>query len=78
MLRVIPPPLTVIVANRSDIDVLTSAVTVIVPLLESESGETVSQDAEPLLTVQLVFEEMVNVFDSLDDEKLSEVVETVK
>ena len=78
MVFVIPPPLTVTVDDRSEVDVLTSAVTVIVPLLDPEAGETVNQDSEPLLTVQLVFEDMVNVFYSLDDEKLSEEVEIVK
>ena len=49
-----------------------------VALFEPETGETVSQDEELLLTVQLVLEVMANVFCSLKDEKLNELTDTVK
>ena len=78
MFREISPPLTVVIVARSEDDVLDAAVTVIVPLLEPEEGETVIHEAEPLLTVQLVLEETEKVFCSPKDEKLSEDVETVK
>ena len=48
------------------------AVTVTVPLFVPEVGETVSQEAEPLLTVQLVLEETVKVFCSPENKKLNE------
>ena len=73
-----PPPLTVIVADRSEVDVFSSAVTVTVPSFKPEAGETVSHVAEPALTDQLVFEVMVKVFCSPEDEKLSDKGETVK
>jgi len=68
----------VIVAVLWDVDEFVAAVTVIVPLLEPEEGETVIHEAVPLLTVQLVLEEIVKDFCSPKDEKLSEDVETVK
>ena len=63
MVRVIPSPLTVMVAVRSDVEVLAGAVTVIVPLSEPEDGKTVSHVASQL-TSQLVLEVMVNVLDT--------------
>jgi hypothetical protein len=78
MVRVIPPPLMVIVAVRWDTAVLAAAVMVIVALLEPVVVDSVSQEASPLLTVQLVLEVMVNVRGSPADEKFSDVVEMVR
>ena len=76
MVRVVPPPLTVMIAVRCEVD--EEAVTLIVPLFEPEVGEIVSQDESSLLTVQLVFEVIVNVFDSALFEKLNKDSETDK
>jgi hypothetical protein len=59
MVRVTPPPVMVMVAMRSALDVNTSATTVTVPFIEPEAGETVNHVAL-LLTVQLMFEVMAN------------------
>jgi hypothetical protein len=56
---VIPPPETVIVAVRWLVDTFAEVVTVTVPLLAPEAGETVAQDSE-LVTVQPVLEETAN------------------
>ena len=58
MVRVIPPPLTVIVPDRDDDDVLAVTKTVTEPLFEPEDGETESQELALLLTLtfQLVLE----------------------
>ena len=76
----IPPPLTVSVADRWVDDELLEAVTVIVPLEESEDGEMVSHDSEPelLLTFQLTFDVTVTGFDSPEWIKLKEDGETSK
>ena len=66
------------VAVRSVDDVLVSAVTVIISLYEPDDWETVSQDASPLLTFQLVLEVIVNDCCSLAELKLNEAGETVK
>ena len=68
---VIPPPATVIVAVRWEVEVFAAAVTVTVALLEPLVGETVSHDAL-LLIAQLVLDEMLNVFCSPVASKLSE------
>ena len=60
VLEATPVPLMVIVVVRCVVPVLAPVVTVTVPLLEPEAGETVHQFAL-LLTVQLVLEEIVNV-----------------
>ena len=77
MVCVIPPPVTVILAFRSEVNVLAVALTFIVAPPEPESGETVNQVASPLLTVQLVLEVMSNVFCSPPTAKLSEAGDTV-
>jgi hypothetical protein len=56
---VIPPPETVIVAVRWPVDAFAEAVTVTVPSLVPEAGETVAQDSE-LTAVQPVLEETEN------------------
>ena len=76
IVRVIPPPLTVMFAVRCE--VVAVAVTVIVPLFEPEAGETVSQDEALLLTLQLILDEIVNCFCSPELEKLNEFNETDK
>ena len=60
MVCVIPPPLTVTIADLCE--VVAVAVTVTVPSLEPEVGETVSQDGASLLTLQLMLDVIVNVF----------------
>ena len=75
---VTPVPLTVIDAVSGLVVVLAAAVTVIVPLLLPDAGDTVSQDALPLSTVQFVLEVILNVFCSPSKTKLSEDSETVK
>ena len=72
MVGEIPPPLTVIVAVRWEVNEFAEAVTVTVLSLESEAGEIVSQDDGLLFTFQLVFEVIVNVFCSPEDKKLSD------
>ena len=54
-------PVTVIIAIRLVSPVMASTVTVTVPLLLPEAGDTVNQEAS-MLTVQVVLEEMVKVF----------------
>ena len=76
MVRVMPPPVTVTVAVLELVPVLAAAVTVIVALPEPDDWDTVSQVADPLLTVQFVLEVMLNVFCSCPEEKLSEVSDT--
>jgi hypothetical protein len=56
--RLIPPPLTVIVAVRDALPLLAVAVTVMVPLFEPDAAETVAHDAV-LLTVHVTLDETV-------------------
>ena len=76
--REFPPPLTVIVAVRCDVAVLASAITVMVSLFEPEVGSSVSHVAEPLSTVQLVLEVIINVLFSPPAAKFMEAVDRVK
>jgi hypothetical protein len=78
IVRNIPPPLMVIVAVREEVDVLAWVVTVIVALPELAVVDKVSQEASPLLTVQLVLEVIVNGRGSPEDEKFNEDGETSK
>ena len=78
MVCVLPLPVTVMIAVRSELDVLVAAVTMIVPLLEPEDGDTVNQDEAPLLTLQLMFDVIVNDFCSPTLVKIREVVDTDK
>ena len=67
------------VAVRCDDEVLLSAAaTVTVPSPVPEDGEIVIHDGALLLTSQLMLEVMVNVFCSVEDEKLNEMGDTVK
>jgi len=66
------------VAVRWDDDELEEAVTVTIPLLEPDSGDTVSHVAALLLTVQLILEATVNVFCSPDARNSRDVSDTVK
>ena len=61
MVRVVPPPLIVMVAARDDVDVWEAAVTVTVLLSDPDNGDIVSQGVSLQLTVQSVLEEIVNV-----------------
>ena len=63
MFLVAPPPVTVIVADREEVDVLALALTLTDRLPVPEAGDTVSHDALPLLTVQLVLDVTENDFD---------------
>jgi hypothetical protein len=76
MVRVTLPEVTVMVASRADVDGFASALTVIVPFIEPETGETVNHDAL-LLTVQLALEVMVKVRRSPNPSILCDVTETV-
>ena len=75
MVCALSPPLTVIVAVRSDRSGFAEAETVTVPSSEPEDGERVSQDAS-LSAVQWVLEEMVNDFPSAVCAKVSDAVDT--
>jgi hypothetical protein len=77
MLSLTPPPLTVMVAVRSDVEGLAAALTLTVPSPEPEAGETVNQVAL-LRTVQLVLELTENVSSSPPDTKKSEFEDTLK
>ena len=72
IVRVVPPPLIVIVAVREDVEGLAAAVTVTEPLFIPEEGETVSHVAEPRLTVQFMLDVTSNVCCSLLFEKFIE------
>ena len=74
----IPPPLTVRIAVRGDIELLVEAVIVIVLSLEPEEGETVSQVVPFRVIVQLVLEAIEKDFFSLTDEKSNDGVDTDK
>ena len=73
-----PVPLTVIIAFRSDVLVLVAIEIVTVPLFAPVAGATVSHDGALLLTVQLVFDVMVNVSCLARDETCIFIVDSVK
>jgi len=72
MVRVMPLPLTVMLAVRLDGFVLAGAMTIIVPSFVPVEGDTVSQGASLLLTVQFVFEAMVITLCSPESFKFNE------
>ena len=78
MVRVMPLPLMVIVAVRPEVDVWPAAVTLTVPSFVPDDRETVSHVSEPLLTVQIVLDSIVNVCCSPAAGKLNEAGVTVK
>lgn len=73
----IPPPLTVMVAVRSVIEVLAVVLTLIGLLLEPLLGDSVNQSAELRVVFQLVLAVMLNVFSPAAAEKLNDSVSTV-
>ena len=79
IVRVIPFPLTVMVAVRCDVTVLALAETVMVLSFEPDVGETVSQDDALLftLTVQLTLEDMLKFRCAEEAEKLIDSDDTV-
>ena len=72
MLRVMPLPLTVMLAVRLEGFVLAGAMTIIAPSYVPVEGDTVSQGASLLLTVQFVFEAMVITLCSPESFRFSE------
>ena len=76
IVRVIPPPLMVMVAVRELNDEFSVAVTVIVPLFEPEEDDNESHE-ELTLTVQLTLALMENDSRSPEDEKFSDASDTV-